>query len=186
VWPSGIHKPMAQVKSMLHIHSVFSTHIAELAFAVRSIQITISILQPSSKYQKLRISSTSTLSFIQHSPSSPRSSNEHQANPSRRPPKHHAIKQTMCGLMPSDSGYDLNLYPNLARYRTPQRDINDNTHSATNDNTYNDTNNNTYYPATDSDTYSYTAYGPCPINNPYQPPNQLNPLPQEEAQAQAQ
>jgi hypothetical protein len=29
---------MAQVKSMLHIHSVFSTHIAELAFAVRSIQ----------------------------------------------------------------------------------------------------------------------------------------------------
>jgi hypothetical protein len=90
----------------------------------------------------------------------------------------------MCGLMPSDSGYDLNLYPNLARYRTPQRDINDNTHSATNDNTYNDTNNNTYYPATDSDTYSYTAYGPCPINNPYQPHNQLNPLAQEEVQAQ--
>jgi hypothetical protein len=44
----------------------------------------------------------------------------------------------MCGLMPSDSGYDLTLYPNLARYRTPQRDINDNTH------------NTTYYPATEN------------------------------------
>lgn len=31
----------------------------------------------------------------------------------------------MCGLMPSDSGtYDTTLYPNLARYRTPQHDIN--------------------------------------------------------------
>jgi hypothetical protein len=64
--------------------------------------------------------------------------------------------------MPSDSGYDLTLYPNLARYRTPQQDINDNTH------------NKTYYPATDNNnnSYSYTAYGPDPINNPYQPPNQ--------------
>jgi hypothetical protein len=72
--------------------------------------------------------------------------------------------------MPSDSGYDLTLYPNLARYRTPQRDINDNTHNAT------------YYPATDNNnnnnnnnTYSYTAYGPDPINNPYQPPNHHQP-----------
>jgi hypothetical protein len=71
----------------------------------------------------------------------------------------------MCGLMPSDSGYDLTLYPNLARYRTPQQDINDNTH------------NKTYYPATDNNnnSYSYTAYGPDPINNPYQPPNHHQP-----------
>lgn len=34
-------------------------------------------------------------------------------------------RATMCGLMPCDSGtYDTNLYPNLARYRTPQHDIN--------------------------------------------------------------
>jgi hypothetical protein len=79
----------------------------------------------------------------------------------------------MCGLMPSDSGYDLTLYPNLARYRTPQRDINDNTHNKTYcpapDNNNNNNNNNSY---SYSYSYSYTAYGPDPINSPYQPPNQ--------------
>jgi hypothetical protein len=94
----------------------------------------------------------------------------------------------MYGLMPSDSGYDLNLYPNLARYQIPQRDINnDNSDNAscnaTDDDDIYNTTDNSYYSATDSNTYSYTAYGPCPINNPYQPPNQLI---QEQVQAQQQ
>ena len=85
----------------------------------------------------------------------------------------------MCGLMPSGSGYDLNLYPNLARYQIHQRDINDdNSDNAS----CNATDDDDIYNEIDS-TYSYTAYGPCPINNPYQPPNQLN---QEQVQAQQQ
>lgn len=50
--------------------------------------------------------------------------------------------------MPSDTGYDLTLYPNLARYRTPQRDINT---TLTEESAYN-------VPDKDKNTYDYTAY----------------------------
>jgi hypothetical protein len=72
----------------------------------------------------------------------------------------------MCGLMPSDdTGYDLALYPNLARYRTTQRGINDTTAAA--------------YTASDNKTYHYTAYNPSPKSPEYQPNNNNQPQKEE-------
>ena len=66
----------------------------------------------------------------------------------------------MCGLMPSDTGYGLGLYPNLARYRTPQQDINDEPTYCT---SYTATDNN------NNNTYPHTAYNDKPTSPPYQP-----------------
>lgn len=62
----------------------------------------------------------------------------------------------MCGLMPSDSGtYDTNLYPNLARYRTPQHDIN-----GTNANSTLPSNNDDDATTTNDSQETYIPYSP--------------------------
>ena len=67
--------------------------------------------------------------------------------------------------MPSDTGYDLALYPNLARYRTPQKDINSSglTYKPYNATDANNSNNNG-----SSSTYLYTAYSNRPASPLYQ------------------
>ena len=74
--------------------------------------------------------------------------------------------QTMCGFTPSDAGYDLNLYPNLARYRTPQRDTNDDTTPPTT--TYNATPDSMYNNAHHYTPYSCASDSSLP-SPPYQP-----------------
>jgi hypothetical protein len=166
----------------IHIHPIFSTHTAELAFAFTSIYMNQNSVHPNSRTSKnQQKKNRNTVSIepitVHHKSRFPR--------PKRTPtlrsqpqnqsfPKQH--NQTMCGLMPCDSGYDLNLYPNLARYRTPQRDINDNTHKTTCNSAENDTYNNTYYNATHSNTHHYIPYSDSLTIPPYQP----KPKPQED------
>ena len=86
----------------------------------------------------------------------------------------------MCGLMPSDAGYDLTLYPNLGRYRTPQKDINDNnpTYNPTPDSMYDNKNNNN-----NNNAHQYKPYRASHDNlsiPAYKPKAQTNPLSQVE------
>jgi hypothetical protein len=87
----------------------------------------------------------------------------------------------MCGLMPSDdAGYDLALYPNLARYRTPQRGINDTTAAAYTA-AYTAT-----HTASDNNTYHYTAYSPSLQIPEYKPNNNQPQKEEEDGEAQQQ